>query len=258
MFEHKYFKVKDDLGYFEVELSSKPEVTAWFTTKIGHQGDDSDNNRNIPDRFLEILKSKKIPPEGIVNLKQVHGNGIIAVEPTSSGKPLTGTIGISDALITNLRDIPLMIKTADCLSIQLWDESSGSIGNIHCGWRSGVKNIISLTISKMKKLYNFTPAMSHAVMMPAISQNNYQVGNDVYQAYTNKNKEMENYFDPQIDGTWNFDLRGMAEQQLIKTGVKKENIIDINLCTFKMRDLFYSYRRDGKKSGRMFAVMCKK
>ena len=67
----------------------------------------------------------------------------------------------------------------------------------------------------------------------------------------------EAYFETDIDGGWWFNLRGIAKDILKRSGIKDENIIDINYCTYHNDDLFYSYRREGDNTGRMLAVIYK-
>ncbi|MBN2134105.1 MAG: polyphenol oxidase family protein [Acidobacteria bacterium] len=256
--EYNYLKIIDDLGYFEIKDQGRQGVTIWFTTRFGHQPGDLEHIKEFPQNFLNMMQAGGVDPEKRVVLKQVHGNGIVQVNRLEDGSHLSGIIGIGDALITDLPDVPIVIKVADCLSIQLWDEKSDGIANIHCGWRSGAKNIITLTLTKLQKFYGFNPETAHAVLMPAIGKDNYQVGQDVFKEYTENIDGMEDFFSENNDGTFMFDLRGMAKEMLLRAGLKKENNIDIDLCTFERHDLFYSYRREGSSAGRMFAVIIRK
>jgi hypothetical protein len=256
--DKKYLKIIDDLGYFEVRERDKGEIIVWFSTRFGHQPGDIEHIKEFPLNFVNMMKSEGVDPEKRVILKQVHGNGIVQVNRLEDGSHLSGIIGIGDALITDLPEVPLVIKVADCLSVQLWDENSDGIANIHCGWRSGAKNIITLTLTKLQKFYEFNQETAHAVLMPAIGKDNYQVGQDVYNEYTGNIDGMEEFFTENNDGTFMFDLRGMAKEMLQRAGLKKENIVDINLCTFERHDLFYSYRRESTSAGRMFAVIVRR
>ena len=265
----KYLKEHNGQKLVEIPLSDDGSVTAWYSLKLTDQSDkpavslysvDDDNYSNETDDspFFQYLNSKDVDIKSRVSLKQVHGCGVISVECDSNGSFQKGIIGIGDALITNSPGIPLLIKTADCLSVQLYDTSSGSIANIHYGWRSGAKNIITLTIARLKKYYEFKPEKAVAVMMPSILQENYKVGSDVNNTFKDNIDDMDRFFRSDIDGGWWFDLRGTAKEMLIRAGIRAENIKDIDSCTFHNEELFYSYRRDGKGTGRMLAVIHKK
>jgi polyphenol oxidase len=59
----------------------------------------------------------------------------------------------ADAIITKEKQLPLLIRTADCLPVMIYDPKNEIIANIHAGWRSQSKNIITQTIQKMKSKY---------------------------------------------------------------------------------------------------------
>jgi YfiH family protein len=248
----EFLKNENGIRYFEVPLDKDGAVRSWFSTRSSEKEAD---DGNLDEPFLSVLSNKGVDTARIVSLKQVHGNGVIIVRDEMLAGKIENAIGIGDALISGLWNTPLVIKVADCQSLQLWDPSSGAIANIHCGWRSGAKNIITLTVAKLIKLYGFKPDMAKAVLMPSIGRENYQVGNDVYRAYVDNIDGTEKFFDRQRDGSWLFDLRGMALDLLKRTGIRDESISNIDLCTFKNSDLFYSFRRDGKSTGRMLAVI---
>lgn len=252
-----FLKSENGVRYFEVPLDENGNVYCWFSTRHSDISGGS-FKQDFDGNFLKILTGKGVDISRIVTLKQVHESGVMPVsEETLSGKT-PGDIGTGDALITDLANTPLVIKTADCLSIQIWDSSSGAIANIHCGWRSGAKNIIALAIVKMMKLYGFKPGTAKAVLMPSICRESYPVGDDVRNAYIYNINGMEPYFSPLPDGSWLFDLRAMAADLLQRAGIKKDSITDIDDCTLKNADLFYSYRRDGKATGRMFSFIVKR
>jgi YfiH family protein len=241
--------------YFEVPLDENGRVRCWFSTRSGGKKSYNPDREDFDGPFLAVLSKKGVDINRMVSLKQVHGDGVIIVRDEMLSGQNEGDIGIGDALVSCLGRTPLVIKVADCLSIQLWDPLSGAIANIHCGWRSGAKKIITITVSKMIKLYGFKPDTAKIVLMPSISREKYQVGNDVYRAYVDNIEGMEKFFVRNRDGSWLFDLRGMALDQLKRAGIRDENIMNIDLCTYKNRDLFYSFRRDGKSTGRMLAVI---
>lgn len=244
--------------YFKIPLDQKGLVTCWFSTRSFTASDSQ--NECVPglDAFKSLLSSQGARVDRLVFLKQVHGNDAVVVNGQILSSENSGEIGMGDALITDLCEMPLMIKVADCLSIQLYDPASGALGNIHCGWRSCAKNIIGLTIKKLIDLYGFDPAKSRVVMMPSISAAHYQVGSDVHDAFMSSFEDVERFFIKAGNEKWFFNLRGAAANILIGTGVEEANIVDLNLCSYEENDLFHSYRRDGNSAGRMFAVIEKR
>ena len=251
--------LKNENGFKFFYISFNPERTLffWFSTSHYHSSKKDFDPDLEKAEFFSFLATKGVKIESSVELKQIHGNRVVVVKDDLCYKEDSGELENGDALITNLESKPLVIKVADCLSVQLHDPVSGSIANIHCGWRSGAQNILALTIEKMAAVFNSHPLDIRASLMPSISSSNYQVGEDVYSAYTNSFKGMDRFFQPDGNGTWRFSLRGAAVKLLCDSGIAVKNITDLNLCTFEEKDLFYSYRRDGKATGRMFAVITK-
>lgn len=245
-----YCKIQAGVAWFHIPLSESGHVSAWFTTR--HEEAEGSDSRNLPSLFAERFEEDGMSAANLAFLKQTHGNDIITVKSSTGG-----VLGEGDGLITGLGNVPLAIRVADCLSIQLYDPVSGAIGNLHCGWRSGAKNIITLALAKLIKKYGFHPESAKIVMMPSISQKNFQVGDDVYHAYADNIDGMKRFFIEDGAGKWLFDLRGMAMEMLKRGGIKEENIIDIDLCTYENENHFYSYRRDGAGTGRMTALIYK-
>ncbi len=247
----RYLEERGGVRYFYVPLAENGEAAVWFSTVDGEL---CDPNLGLQNEFKEILKSYGGPVQNIARMRQVHGNTVLTVnEDRQEG----GVIGEADGLITNLSGTPLQANVADCLSIQMYDPSSGALANLHCGWRSGAKNIITLALTKLIKQYGFEPENSTVSLMPSICKERYQVGDDVYSAYTDNIDGMEPFFDEDDEGKWLFDIRGMAKEILRRGGIKTGNIIDLDDCTYDKADLYYSYRRDGAGTGRMVAILCK-
>jgi YfiH family protein len=254
----EYLIEENGKKYFKIPLNTKGSVNCWFSTKSFAVIGSGCNTGNADNPFILFLSSKGVTTDRMISLKQVHGNGVIAVNEEMLSIGNGGEIGIGDALISDLPGTPLMIKVADCISIQIYDPDSGAIGNIHCGWRSSAQNIIGQTISRLRELYNFNPGKARALMMPSISSMHYQVGKDVYEAFVNSFDNMKRFFNQQGSEKWLFDLRGAALMLLLGTGIDCVNVIDLNLCTFNRPEMFYSYRRDGNSTGRMYAVIEKR
>jgi|GEM_PF-908838 len=260
--ESKYLKEKEGIKFFEVPLEKNRSVKAWFTTKWLTKPMKKFRMTDYEAQLVKLLEIMKLDVEDLIFLKQVHGNGVIDIQKDESGSVMRGVVGIGDALITNIKNVPLVIKVADCVSIQLWDPTSGAIANIHHGWRSGAKNIVGRTISDLRSLYDFKAETAKAVIMPSITQSNYMVGNEVFREYVQNIENSDGFFKPEVDGGWWFDLRGIAKEMLLSEGIDGENIIDLDFCTLIHPALFYSYRRDaefdGDNVGRMYAIIMKK
>jgi len=194
-------------------------------------------NRNL---FFENLG---INPANITHQKQVHEDKVSFV---TQG----GLIGESDAMITDKPGIGLAVSIADCVPILLYDPLKKMIGAVHSGWRGTEKKILLKTLNEIKK-YGCLPENIIVYIGPSISKNVYEVGKEVAEMFDKKYLEQkgEKYL---------LDVSGVNLDILLKAGVKRNNIQLSSLCTYAMKDVFHSYRRDGNNSGRSLAVIALK
>ncbi len=161
----------------------------------------------------------------------------------------------TDALITNIPGAALGVVTADCVPVLLHDEINGVIAAIHAGWRGTSKEICKKTVQKMVEQYHTNPANIKAGIGPSISGNVYEVGKDVFDAFTTTNKSYQQFFTPKNNNKYLLDLWKANEFQLIDAGVKKNAIQISNLCTFTRNDLFFSARKEHLCVGRNAAII---
>lgn len=209
----------------------------------GNSQDSIDNRKN----FLERLS---INYQDLVCAKQVHKTKVSYVKEEDKGKGALSydtALADTDALITDRKQVPLAIFTADCLSIFLYAPKREIIGLIHAGWRGTQKNITTQTIDFLTKQFKVEPQQLYIGFGPAIRKCCYEV-----------DAHFQNLFDKgliQKDGRYFLDLVGLNKEELLDLGVKKENIFDCEICTFCQNKDFFSYRREGKACGRIISVI---
>jgi len=185
-------------------------------------------------------------------LDQVHGDDIIEVN-SENRQSLSEQhfITKADGSYSYQKNQVLAIMTADCLPVLLMAEDCSWIAAAHCGWRSLAKGIL-------KKLVETAPVKTsqiHAWMGPCISQENYQVDNDVREAFiphVDTLSELDHFFQSDMDNRYRGDLYGLARLQLAQCGVNQ--VTGGDRCTFAEDDYFYSYRREAV-TGRMLSFI---
>ena len=154
-----------------------------------------------------------------------------------------------DGLISDEDQIVLSIKVADCVPIFLVEKQTGIIGLIHAGWRGIAKGIVNSGIDQIVKLGGI-PNSLFVLMGPSIRKCCFEVGQDVATQFPQK------FVIKNSNGNIAVDLHKTLESQFISRGVNSENIFDTKKCTCCSHEMF-SYRRQGKKSGRMIAIIGK-
>lgn len=147
-----------------------------------------------------------------------------------------------DALYTNKKNEVCAILTADCLPIFITDTLGQEVAIVHAGWKGLLKGVIEETI----KSFDSKNLVAH--FGPAISQDKFEVGKEVRDQYISKDSIFKSAFET-ITGKQYLDLYSAAKLVLNNFDIYK--ISGGAECTFKQRDEYFSYRRDGKHSGRM-------
>lgn len=232
-------------------LSSTPEVIFGFSTKIGAErnapfyfnmshsvGDDKEIVEENRTLFFQALGLEK---KNIALQRQVHGDVINYVVDG-------GIYEDSDAMITDRRNIGLAISTADCAAIFLYDKKNKVIAGIHSGWRGTNKKILLKTLARLKDDFNTSPADLVAYIAPAISQNNYEIGNEVAALFDKK------YLLPKGE-KFLLDVSQVNYDILVNFGLSKKDIQISSLCSFEFKHLLHSYRREGLHSGRALGII---
>jgi len=185
----------------------------------------------------------------LVFLDQIHSNLIQGIDRVPR-KKLRG-----DAMVTDLSFLLLIINTADCLPVLVFDESRKVIAAVHCGWRGTSKRVIQEAIQEMKRHYGSEPSSLLVALGPCIGPECYEVGQDVFENFKSKGHSTEFFRDhPFRERKYLFDLRGANLFQLQSLGVKEENVSSIETCTH-CHPNFRSYRRDKNKAGRMMSFI---
>lgn len=253
-------KTKGNISFFQSEkLINHSEITHFFTTRNSgvskgvfeslnfgtHHGEEE----NMKINLSLLADSLNIEAEMFVIPKQTHNDVIGIIDETNYLKVCENT----DSLITNVPSIILAIKTADCVPILLFDPIKKVIGAVHSGWRGTTQNIVGKTIVEMVNVYGSDPSNIIAAIGPCIGSKNYEVGSEVIQKIkrvTSDHKAIIN-FDMPSNGKAFLDLTLANFNLLLNSGLKEKNIDTAYLCTFSMKDDFFSARRDGSITGRM-------
>ena len=190
----------------------------------------------------DLFKKYKIDGSLLADVNQVHSNKILVVDKS-------GNYGDADGIITSPTDnLVLLIKTADCIPIFIYDNITRNYGIVHAGWR-GVKKKIHL-----KAIEKFIGLGSHKnnlnfVMGPSIKACCYEVGT-----------EMLDYFGTSViekNGSFFLDLNKSVTSDFVNIGIVKDKIKIDSICTYESKHL-HSFRRDREKSGRMLSVIVNK
>ena len=141
----------------------------------------------------------------------------------------------------------LAIQVADCAAVLLGDSEAGIISAVHAGWRGAVADIVPKAVQKMVSL-NAEPKNIKVFISPCISQKQFEAGEEVAEKFPDEFVDRNSYSKPHID------IKRFIQSQLLNAGIFEEHIEVHGSCTFSDSD-YYSYRRDGNRSGRMMGII---
>ncbi|QNN47634.1 peptidoglycan editing factor PgeF [Thermomonas brevis] len=150
----------------------------------------------------------------------------------------------ADAAVTSTLGTVLAILTADCLPVVLAAKDGSEIAAAHAGWRSLCAGVLEATVAAMRT----PPDRLMAWLGPAAGPQAYEIGEEVFDAFTARDGRARMAFLPTRPGHWKVDLYTLARQRLLDAGV-----FDVHgggLCTISDPARFFSHRRDGR-SGRI-------
>jgi len=202
-----------------------------------HVGDEItavNQNRQILKQSLKLTKAP-------IWLNQVHENKVVLAEDTLENCP-------ADGMITQQKQQVCAVMTADCLPVLLTNQQGNQVAAAHAGWRGLAKGILQETVNQFNN-----PANEMIVWLgPAIGQTKFEVGFDVFSAFTQQNKQFILAFEANRPHHWLLDIRLLAHFILKEAGV--ELIYANQQCTYLEEDQFFSYRRN-KTCGRMATLI---
>ena len=185
-----------------------------------------------------------------VCLEQVHGANIVRVGETDMTKGVRSNSDSckgTDASITNVSDLVLAVRTADCAPLFFMDTKKKAIGMAHVGWRGASENLPAKMIQAFRRQFLSRPEDIIVGFGPMIRPCCYEVGADfreVFGAYVFKR-----------DVHYIFDLPGWITENLKSEGIRTEQIYDSQFCTSCMNNEFPSYRKEGSKVRHMWSVL---
>jgi YfiH family protein len=137
---------------------------------------------------------------------------------------------------------------ADCLPVLFASRDGRRVAAAHAGWRGLAAGVLERTVADL----GVPGGELSAWLGPAISQQNFEVGGEVREAFVAADPGAASAFATNARGRWQADLVGLARRRLAALGV--DEVSGGHWCTFADSEQFFSHRRDGQ-GGRMAALI---
>ena len=201
-----------------------------------------DSPEAVLENYRRFCGALEAPLERAVLSKQVH-------------EATVRLCTAADALITRETDLPLVVFSADCGIMLLYDPIHHAAGAVHAGWRGCAAGILEKTVQAMADAFGSDPAAMVAAVGPCIGPCCFETDDDVPEAMTAALGEEAAPYLERRGVKWHVDLAGLNRQWLLRAGLTPEHIDVCGLCTACRRDLFWSHRKMGQARGAQIAMI---
>lgn len=241
-----------------------PQVVAFSTTRSGGCSEGNyaefninhycgDSESSIRKNLDALCAELGISFDSLLMPHQVHLDKTVLVDQALLSLSLEqrqNALDGFDAIMTNLPGVCIGVSTADCIPILLYDTAHNAVCAVHAGWRGTVARIVQKSIAEMTATFNTKPEQLVAQIGPGIHVESFEVGDEVYQAFLQADFDMAAI--SRREAKWHIDLPECNRIQLEALGVPSASISISPVCTYQQYSRFFSARRLGINSGRIF------
>lgn len=236
--------------------SSRLNTVHAFTTRLGGVStgiyasfnlgtNRGDAEKNVRKNYDILGKTLGFLPEKLVFSRQIHENTVRQVTSADSHTELFSPVPYdADGLVTDEVGLPLIIFTADCIPILLYDPVRHAIGAVHAGWRGTVADIAGEGVRAMIEKFGCSPQNIHAAIGPGIGKCCFETGSEVPQAVRLiETIDSASFITPGLrEDKFMVDLKGINRALLEASGLLPQNIDVSPECTMCLHEKYWSHR----------------
>lgn len=243
------------------ELLHSGRATAYYTTRATSSPEEPYSGFNVchytGDDPAHVVQCRRalaahfsLPDERVIIPRQTHSSDVAVITALPVG---ASDIEGVDAVVTDMSDIIIGVNTADCVPVVLIDPTAGISGVAHAGWRGAVGGVVEATVRAMMRL-GAHPYDIKAAMGPSICCDCFEVGPEVAERFDSDCVTIRPGEKPHVS------LHKYIDKTLISCGLQSGNIksFDNSMCTRCNPDTFWSARKSGVNSGRIYTFIVTK
>lgn len=209
--------------------------------------------------WAQVAASIGVPAVRLLRLAQVHGNRVVVGSGANAaaGGDHHSVRPQADVIISADPEVAISVQVADCVPLLLADRRRGVVAAAHAGWRGTAANVAATTVAALGREFGSRPDDLVVAHGPSIGACCYVVGEDLVEAFRHAGHgpHVDRWFSRDGEDSLRLDLWAANRDQLVAAGVPAAQIHQSRLCTASHPELFASYRRDGKGTGRVAAVI---
>ncbi len=210
-----------------------------FSASVGDEAESVRGNLRLAAEVLGVS------PERVCFAEQVHGREVAVVLPGQGGRDAVDVA--ADAVVSMVPGVACAVRTADCVPILIGDAETGAVCAIHAGWRGVEAKVVGAALARLRALIGGSGVLIAAIG-PYVGLEVFEVSTEVAERLRLASPE-PNVVEHQA-GKPHVDLGRIVRAQLLDLGVAPERIEQVGGCTASDPERWFSYRRDGARSGR--------
>ncbi len=243
-------------GFAHAFFTRRGGVSAppWDTLNLA--ASTGDDPAAVRENLERVARRLGIPAARVYFLSQVHGVAVRALDGTEDRGEVVREVG--DVTLSRASGVGCGVRSADCAPVLVGDRRSGAVCAIHSGWRGTVRRAVIEGVGALRRLARLAGEGAElvAAVGPHIEACCFEVGEDVAAELAGCSPAGEEAVIRGAAGARpRVDLRRILRAQLAEVGLTMNAIEDVRGCTVCDPTRFFSYRRDGQRSGRMLSVI---
>ncbi|HMI91500.1 MAG TPA: peptidoglycan editing factor PgeF [Polyangiales bacterium] len=211
-----------------------------------------DEPEHVAENLRRFALATGYGQSALFETSQVHGAGVQAV--SAGDDPVAVRRLEADALVAPAGGLAIAVRVADCVPVLLFAADSGAVAAVHAGWRGVARGVVEAGVRALIQIGEDAPQRLSAALFPHIGRCCFEVGEDVAEQLAALHPEPAAVVD-RTHSKPHVDLAAIVRAKLQALGLREESIERVAGCTRCEPERFFSFRRDGQRSGRHVAAI---
>lgn len=182
---------------------------------------------------LKFFKKNSLNYQDIIGMTPTHTNSIKIVTSSNKGEIIDET----DGMISINPGVILFTMTGDCIPLAVSVLEKNIIGLFHISWKNADNDFMKDIIETFSNEFQVKPQELQLSIGPSICAECYIVENPDQK----NDPKWQSYVTKKTGDKYAINLAQMVTDRFIVLGIPKDQIKNLNLCTFHMD--YFSHRK---------------
>lgn len=238
-------------GFRHAFFTRRGGVSEGAYASLNFAASNGDQPANVLRNVVVAEEALGVAPGRLYFVSQVHGVASVNVTGGETFQEIVARQG--DVVVSRSVGVACGVRSADCGTLLIADRATGAVAAVHAGWRGTAAGVVGAAVRSLRALLSGEGDLIAAVG-PHIERCCFEVGEDVAAELASASSAGDAAIDHSGERP-HVDLRRILESHLLEQGIAAPNIDHVRGCTVCEQSDFFSYRRDGKASGRLLSAI---